>query len=161
MANNPYSQVVGSIMYLLIFPRLDLSYSSSLISGYMANPSKGHWEVAKWVLRHLKRWSMNAQLIYKICPKELFELYGFVDYDYAGDLDKRRSLTWYCSLIGGNLISWKVLEVIWLKGLVKDFGIWYKSVKIYCDNQSTIHLSKNQHYHSRIKHIDNKFHFIK
>ena len=54
----------------------------------MANLQKRHWEAAKWVLRYLKG-SMNAQLIYKICPKELFKLYGFVDSDYVGDLDRR------------------------------------------------------------------------
>ena len=102
---------------------------------------------------------------------------------YAGDLDKRRSLTGYCFLIGGNLLSWKaslqpvvalsstkakyialseaIKEAIWLKGLLKDFGLSQKIVKIYCHNQSTIHLSKNQQYHSRTKHIDIKFHFIR
>ena len=104
MTNIPYSQVIGSIIYLMIYTRPDLSYSSSLISRYMTNLGKRHWEATKWVLRYLKG-SMNAQLIYKICLKEL---YGFVDSDYAGDLDKRRSLTGYCFLIGGNLLSWKV-----------------------------------------------------
>ena len=50
---------------------------------------------------------MNAQLIYKICPKELFKLYGFVDSDYVGDLDRRMWLTGYYFLIGGNLLNWK------------------------------------------------------
>ena len=50
---------------------------------------------------------MNAQRMYKICPKELFKLYGFVDSDYVGDLDKMRSLTGYCFIIESNLISWK------------------------------------------------------
>ena len=95
----------------------------------------------------------------------------------------KRSQTRYCFLIEGNLLSWKaslqpvvvlssteaeyialsevIKEAIWLKGLLKDFGLSQKSVKIYCDNQSTIHLSKNQQYHSRTKHIDIKFHFIR
>ena len=47
MANIPYSQVIGSIMYLMISIRPNLSYTSSLISTYMANPSKRHWEAAK------------------------------------------------------------------------------------------------------------------
>ena len=42
MANISYSQVIGSIMYLMISIRFDLSYSSSLISRYMANPDKRH-----------------------------------------------------------------------------------------------------------------------
>ena len=80
----------------------------------MANSDKRHWKAAKWVLKYLKG-SMNAQLVHKICLKELFELYGFVDTDYAGDLHKRRSLTRYCFLIGGNLLSWKasLQHVVW------------------------------------------------
>ena len=150
MANIPYSQVIESIMYLMIPTRPDLSYSSSLISRYMANPRKRHWKTAKWVLRYLKR-SMNAKLIYNICLKELFEFYGFVDSDYAGDLNKRRSLTRYCFLIGVNLLSCKaslqpvvvlssteveyialseaIKKSIWLKGLLKNFGLSQKSVK--------------------------------
>ena len=32
---------------------------------------------------------------------------GYVDSDYVGDLDKRRSLTGYVFSIGGCVISWK------------------------------------------------------
>ena len=160
MTNISYSQVIGNIMYLMISTKPDLSYSSSLISRNMTNPCKRRWEAAKWVFRYLKG-SMNTQLIYKICLKELFELYGFVDFDYVGDLDKKMSLIGYCFLIGGNLLSWKpslqpmvvlssieveyialleaIKEAIWLKGLLKSFGLSQKSVKIYCDNQSTAH----------------------
>ena len=41
-------------------------------------------------------------------------------------------------------LSEAIKEAIWLKGFLKDFGISQKFVKIYCDNQSIIHLSKNQ-----------------
>ena len=33
---------------------------------------------------------------------------------------------------------------------------WYR-----CDSQSTIHLSKNQLYHERTKHIDVRLHFVR
>ncbi|KAA0066627.1 Aspartyl-tRNA synthetase [Cucumis melo var. makuwa] len=58
-------------------------------------------------------------------------------------------------------LSEAIKEAIWLKGLMKDFGISKKPVKIFCDNQSTIHLCKNLQHHSRTKHIDIKFHFIR
>ena len=69
---------------------------------------------------------------------------GYVDYDYAGDLDKRRSLTGYKFTIGVCAICWKAtlqstialsttkveymavieayIEALWLKGLFGDLS---------------------------------------
>ena len=54
-----------------------------------------------------------------------------------------------------------VKEAIWLQGLVTDLGFKQQEVTVYCDSQSAIHLAKNQVYHSRTKHIDVRFHFIR
>ncbi|XP_038895810.1 secreted RxLR effector protein 161-like [Benincasa hispida] len=91
---------------ILISTRPDLSYSASLVSRYMSNPSKRHWEASKWILRYLV-WSKNSKLVYQRSAEPKLELYGYVDVDYAGDLDKMRSLTGYLFLFGPNLISWK------------------------------------------------------
>jgi hypothetical protein len=42
MSKVPYSSVVGSLMYVIVCSRLDLSYAMSLVSRYMVNPSKEH-----------------------------------------------------------------------------------------------------------------------
>ncbi|XP_038877926.1 secreted RxLR effector protein 161-like [Benincasa hispida] len=155
MAIIPYSQAVGSLMYLMISTRPDLSYSTSLVSRYMSNPGKIHWKATKWILRYLI-WFKNSKLVYQRSIKPNLELYGYMDADYAGDLDKRRSLTSYLFLFGPNLISWKaslqpivalstteaeymtlieaIKEALWLKGLLKDFEIDQTVVKLYCDN---------------------------
>ncbi|KAE8695075.1 Cytochrome P450 82A4 [Hibiscus syriacus] len=67
---------------------------------------------------------------------------GYVDSDYASDLDKCRSTTE------------AVKEVIWLNGLMEDLGVVRSHISLYCDSQSTIYLAKNQAYHSRTRHID-------
>lgn len=58
-------------------------------------------------------------------------------------------------------LSEAVKEVVWLKGLLKDFGHEQQQVKIYCDNQSAIYLTKNQQFHNRTKRIDIKFHYVR
>lgn len=58
----------------------------------MGNPGKNHWEATNWVFRYLCG-SINKGLHYKHPKSTELELYGFVDLDYAGDLDKRKSLT--------------------------------------------------------------------
>lgn len=54
-----------------------------------------------------------------------------------------------------------VKETMWLKGIIRDFGIAQKAVTIKCDNQSTLHLVKHQVFHERSKHIDVRLHFVR
>ncbi|WVZ52997.1 hypothetical protein U9M48_003991 [Paspalum notatum var. saurae] len=54
MSRIPYSSAVGSLMYAMVCSRPDLSYAMSLVSRYMANPGKEHWNAVKWILRYLR-----------------------------------------------------------------------------------------------------------
>nr|GFC12606.1 retrovirus-related Pol polyprotein from transposon TNT 1-94 [Tanacetum cinerariifolium] len=47
MSHVPYSSAVGSLMYAMVCTRLDLSYVVSVVSRYMHNPGKMHWEAVK------------------------------------------------------------------------------------------------------------------
>ena len=49
MANVPYRSVIGSLMYLMVSTRPDLASSLSILSRFLANPGKAHWEAAKRV----------------------------------------------------------------------------------------------------------------
>jgi arginyl-tRNA--protein-N-Asp/Glu arginylyltransferase len=52
-------------------------------------------------------------------------------------------------------------EAIWLKGLLGEFGRMQNKVKVFCDNQSVIHLARNPAYHNKTKHIYDKYHFVR
>jgi hypothetical protein len=52
-------------------------------------------------------------------------------------------------------------EALWLTGLVKELGLKQEGLELNCDNQSSIHLAKNQVYHARTKHIDVWYHTIR
>ena len=52
-------------------------------------------------------------------------------------------------------------ELIWLKGLMKELGKEQEDCILFSNNQSAIHLSNNSVFHSRMKHIDIKYHFIR
>ena len=69
----------------------------------MANLGNEHWQVVKWILRHL-RGTVDVHLEF---GRNEGELVGFVDSDFAGNRDKRRSLTGYLFSIGGCAVSWK------------------------------------------------------
>ena len=54
-----------------------------------------------------------------------------------------------------------VKEAIWLKGTTEELAMYKGKVVVSCDNQSAIHLAKNQSFHERSKHIDVRLHFVR
>ena len=53
-------------------------------------------------------------------------------------------------------------QAIWLKKIIKELHFKEDGpTQIYCDNGSTINLSKNPVLHGRSKHIDVKYHFLR
>ena len=54
MSKVSYSSAVGSLMYAIVCTRPDLSYTMSLVSRYMSNPGKKHWNAVQWSFKYLK-----------------------------------------------------------------------------------------------------------
>ena len=52
-------------------------------------------------------------------------------------------------------------EVIWMKDFIGELGIRQEEFWLHCDNQSVIHLAKNAAYHSRTKHIQRRYHWLR
>lgn len=86
MINVSYFSVVGSIMYTMICTRPNVAYKISLLSQFMSNLGREHWEKIKWQLKYLLGSDMG--LMFKSC-KEGEILRGYVDSDYPGNEDKR------------------------------------------------------------------------
>jgi len=58
----------------------------------MGKPGKLHWEASKGILRYLKG-TIKVELLYKKHRESAKNVTGFVDSDYVGCIDTRRSLT--------------------------------------------------------------------
>ncbi|KAL9436402.1 hypothetical protein AB3S75_022452 [Citrus x aurantiifolia] len=166
----------------MVLTRPDISHALSVVSRFMSNPGIDHWRAIKWVMKYL-RGTTEYGLLYGGTKNKGNILVGYVDSDFAGDLDKRRSLTGYLFTLGGCTVNWKATlqnvvalstteaeytaaaevlkETIWLKGMITELGAEQDSVEVYCDSQSAIHLSKNQTHHEKTKHIDVKLHFVR
>ena len=86
MSKVPYESAVGSLMYLMVCTRPDIAYAVGKVSRYMSNPGKVHWEAVKWILRYLKG-TLKAGLLFDANADQARSLMGFVDSDYAQDID--------------------------------------------------------------------------
>ena len=73
----------------------------------MSNPGKEHWTTVKWVFKDLCGTS-DYGLCYQGRPglERMLDIHGFVDADWAGDLDQRRSTTGYVFSLFGGAVSW-------------------------------------------------------
>ncbi|GJT65045.1 hypothetical protein Tco_1016525 [Tanacetum coccineum] len=113
---------------------------------------------SKWVFinkRYLKG-TPSLGLWYPKCSG--FDLKGFSNSDYAGcNMDKKSTSAEaeYVAAVGC------CANILWMKSQLTDYDIIYEKVPIFCDNTSAIAISNNPVLHSRTKHIDIKYHFIR
>jgi hypothetical protein len=179
MKNIPYSSAVGSLMYAMVCTRPDIAHVVGMVSRYLSNPGKVHWEAVKWVMRYL-RGSSNLKLTLG-CKKPM--LVGYTDSDLAGSIDDRKSTSGYMVTFAGGAVAWQSKlqkcvalstteaefiaiveaskELLWLRKFAMELGVKQEKYVLFCDNQSAIHLSKNSSFHSRSKHIDVRYHWIR
>ena len=54
MSRIPYGNVVDSLMYLMVYARLDISHAFGVVNRHMENLGKGNWAIMKWVLWYLR-----------------------------------------------------------------------------------------------------------
>ncbi|GJW70632.1 hypothetical protein Tco_0127549 [Tanacetum coccineum] len=52
-------------------------------------------------------------------------------------------------------------QILWMRSQLTDYGFKFNKIPLYCDNKSAIALCCNNVQHSRAKHIDIRYHFIK
>jgi len=175
-----FKQLVGSLMYLNA-TRPDIAYSVNLISRFMEHPKDNHVLAAKRILRYLQG-TQKLGIFYKAGGHE--DLISYTDSDYARDLEDRKSTSGYIFMIGGGVISWAskkqlvvslstteaefiaaaicACQCVWLKRVLEHLEHFQEgATALFCDNVSTIKLSKNPVLHGRSKHIDVRFQFLR
>lgn len=177
----PYQQLIGSLMYLSVLTRPDISYSVSFWSQYNTCFSETHWRHLKRLLRYLQK-TKHFGLIFK---KNDTDLHGFVDADWASCSIDRRSYTGYCFKLSGSVISYEsrkqrtvalssteaeymalseaCKEAIYLKKLMSELGVYDKNkpLSLFSDSQSSLKLAANPLFHKRTKHIDVRHHYTR
>ncbi|GJT56450.1 hypothetical protein Tco_0991504 [Tanacetum coccineum] len=138
-----YCGMIGTLLYLTA-SRPNLQFAICMCARYQARPTEKHLHAVKRIFQYLIR-TVNRGLWY---PKDsLIALTTFTDADHAGCQDTRRSTSGSMQFLGDRLLT--------------DYGLGFNKIPMYCDNKSAIALTCNNVQHSRSKHIDIRFYFIK
>ncbi|XP_048622851.1 secreted RxLR effector protein 161-like [Brassica napus] len=147
----------------------------------MSSPTQLHLAAVKRIMRYLK-----GTLEYGIWYKrgEESELIAYTDSDYVGDIDDSKSTSGYVFLMCGGAVAWSsrkqpivtlssteaeyvaaatcACQAIWMRRILEEISHGQAGeMVLFCDNTSTIKLSKNAVMHGRSKHIRVRYHFLR
>ncbi|KAK9181573.1 hypothetical protein WN944_024711 [Citrus x changshan-huyou] len=120
-----------------------------------------HWIAVKRILRYIKG-TLDVALCY---GGSEFTVRGYVDSDFTGDLDKRKSTTGYVFTLAGAAVSWvsKLQTVVALSTTEAEYMAATQACKkaILIQSQSALHIARNLAFDSRTKHIGVQYHFVR
>ncbi|GJX10771.1 putative ribonuclease H-like domain-containing protein [Tanacetum coccineum] len=174
-----YWLMIGSLMYLTS-SRPDIMLSVCACLRFQVQPKVSYMFAVKRIFRYLKGRPKLGLWYPKVSP---FILKAFSDSYYAGASLDKKSTTGGCQFLGSRLISWQCKkqnvvanstteaeyiaasqccgQVLWIQNQLLDYGYNFMQTKIHVDNESAICVVKNPVYHSKIKHIEIRHHFIR
>ena len=177
-----YRSVIGSLIYLATWTRIDIAYAVSALAAHMANPSRDHHVALKHLLHYLHG-TRNRGITYHGNDEHgINKLYGFVDADYAGDSNTRKSRTGYVMMMNSGAISWKsklqtvvansttdaevyaatlaIKEIIYLRDALRRIGLPQatetapdKGTTLYEDNEATAAIARTAAHREATKHM--------
>ncbi|WVZ52932.1 LOW QUALITY PROTEIN: hypothetical protein U9M48_003931, partial [Paspalum notatum var. saurae] len=156
--------MIGSLLYLTA-TRPDIQFAVCLCARYQASPRTSYRQAVKRIF------------------SSSLSLRGFSDANHAGCRIDRKSTSGTCQLLGTSLVSWSYRkqasvafstteaeyvaaasccsQLLWMKAILSDFGLRFGRIPLLVDSTSAISIAKNPVLHSRTKHIDVRFHFLR
>jgi hypothetical protein len=174
-----YRSMIGSLLYLTA-TRLDIQFSVCLCARFQASQMTSHRQAVKRIFSYLRH-TPDFDLWYSTSSS--LALHGFSDADFAGFRLDRKSTSRTCQFLGSSLVSWSsrkqsgvaqstteaeyvaaascCSQLLWMTYTMSDFGEEYTHVPFQCDSTSAISVAKNPVLHSKTKHIEVRYHFLK
>jgi hypothetical protein len=176
-----YREMIGSLMYVTVMTRPDISFAVSTLSQYLENPHTTHLKAVTRVFRYL----LGTKHLKLVLGGSHSEISGYSDADWASHVH-RHSISGFVYFIGAGIVSWSCKkqpivtlssteaeyvalthsskDILWIHKLLSEFSRIFSfqmPTTLLCDNQGAIRLSKDSTFHARTKHIDVHFHFIR
>ena len=184
MKSVPYLSAVGSLMYLAITTRPDISYAVGVLARFNSNPGPIHWKAVKHVFRYLQG-TLDLKLTYgPTANKSQDMILTYSDADHGGNSDNGKSTGGYMVKLGTGAVSWSsklqsmvalstteaeyiaaveaAKEIIWMRQFMGELGYPVPTAcTLLMDNQSAISVSKNPEHHGRMKHLDLRWFWLR
>lgn len=179
-----YRKAIGSLLYLATNSRPDIAVGTSILARHVSDPKQADWNEVKRIFRYLIHTKDKRLRLGTPGEKQAYQLIGYADADWGGDVHDRKSNTGYCFKYLGAPISWTsrkqtmvtlssteaeyialveaTQEALWITRILKDLNQELIGPPvIYEDNQSCIKLLQNDRSSPRTKHIATKYHFVR
>lgn len=175
-----YQQITGCLIYLANRTRPDISWHVTQLARFMSQPGESHLRASKEVLRYLAG-TRTYGSIYE-CDDPPTSLTAYSDASYGTAYDGKSYTGWlvqYC----GSAISWASTvqkctaqssmeseliaasevskELAWFEGLWEEVVGEPQMPILYCDNLPTIDIIYNTKHHSKAKHINIRYFFVR
>ncbi|BBG96882.1 hypothetical protein Prudu_005830, partial [Prunus dulcis] len=160
-----FRSLVGALQYLT-FTRPDLAYAVNHVCQYMNNPTEVHYFLVKRILRYVQ-----GTLEYGISfTKGPWQLSAYSDATGQGisileglqPSKKQGSVSRSSTEAEYRALANTAADLSWIRQVLLDLKMFLPNAPtMYCDNLSALALSSNPVYHSRIKHLDIDFHFVR
>jgi hypothetical protein len=174
-----YRSMIGSLLYLTA-TRPDIQFSVCLYARFQASPKTSRQQAVKHIFSYLRH-TPDFGLWYSASSS--LALHGFSDADFAVCRLDRKSTFGTSNFLGSSLVSWSsrkrssvaqsttkveyvaatscFSQLVWITYTMTDFGEEYTHVPLQCDSTSAISVEKNPVLHSKTKHIEVRYHFLK
>ena len=176
-----YQQIIGSLLYVQIGTRPDVSFAVGRLAQYASNPSSQHLRLAKYVLSYLKG---TADLSLRYDGARGSGLFGYSDSSYGDQPDDYHSTSGFVYLLADAAISWSsrkqktvaqstthaeymaitdaANQAAWYRSFFSEIGYDVEDpIPLHGDNKGAVDLALNPVTGRRSKHIPIKFHAIR
>ncbi len=179
-----YRTLVGSLMWLSLSTRPDITFAVNQLAKFVQRPGPAHFSALKRVLRYLKGTLDFGLTFRRDTGDKIKKLVGYSDADFGSDLETRRSTTGMVFMMCGGPLIWKSrrqtlvttstceAELVALCDTAK-VGVWLRELLgtidkttlnrplvIYEDNSATLMIAKTGIRKSKNKHIDIRYFWI-
>jgi hypothetical protein len=188
MRDKLFRPILGTLVWGSSGTRPDLAYSCCALGHIQSNPNPEHWSLLVGVLRYIKG-TLDYGCRYKPTPTPTvpglgLKPEGYVDSDWAGCVDTRRSTSGYVFFMGGTPVCWSAKrqpivalstteaeyislargsqQAMWMKNWLSEVFLPQElPFPLRGDNLGSVSLTQTTKEHGLSKHLDIRWHYIR